>query len=180
MQSYNIILVLFMKFKDNLIILKNKYNLCFKQFEFKCCTGKNGITSKKIEGDLKTPRGIYKLGNLFYRKDRVNKPLTTIICKPIKKNMGWCDDSEDKDNYNKLVSIKKTPKSEKLFRSDYRYDYLIPILYNTKKRIPKKGSAIFFHLTKNYKNTAGCIALKKKDFLILTKLINNKTKVKIS
>ena len=44
---------------------------------------------------------------------------------------------------------------------------------------PNKGSAIFIHLTKNYKPTAGCIALKKKDFLILIKLINKKTKIKI-
>ena len=29
-----------------------------------------------------------------------------------------------------------------------------------------KGSAIFLHLTQNYKSTAGCIALRKKDFLI--------------
>ena len=32
---------------------------------------------------------------------------------------------------------------------------------------------------KNYNPTAGCVALKKKDFLILLKLINKKTKIKI-
>ena len=37
--------------------------------------------------------------------------------------------------------------------------------YNLKKPIPYKGSAIFIHLTKNYKPTAGCIALKKKGFI---------------
>ena len=36
------------------------------------------------------------------------------------------------------------------------------------------------HLTKNYHPTAGCIALKKQDFIILLKLINNKTKIVIS
>ena len=51
---------------------------------------------------------------------------------------------------------------------------------NTKKIISKKGSAIFMHLTKGYKKTAGCIALKKKDFLILIKLINRKTKIRIN
>jgi L,D-peptidoglycan transpeptidase YkuD (ErfK/YbiS/YcfS/YnhG family) len=169
-----------MKTKDNLIIVKNKYNLFFKQFKFKCCIGKNGITSKKKEGDLKTPRGVYKLGDLYYRKDRVKKPDTNLICKSLKKGMGWCNDFLDKDNYNKIISIKITPKSEKLFRVDYKYDYLIPILYNTEKRVPKKGSAIFLHLTKNYKSTAGCVALKKKDFLIILKLINKKTKIKIN
>ena len=48
-----------------------------------------------------------------------------------------------------------------------------------KKTIPNKGSAIFLHLTKNYYPTAGCVAIKKKDFLILLKLINNKSKIKI-
>ena len=41
------------------------------------------------------------------------------------------------------------------------------------------GSAIFIHLTKNFTPTLGCIALKKMDFLILIKLINKKTKIKI-
>ena len=42
-----------------------------------------------------------------------------------------------------------------------------------------RGSAIFIHLTKDYKKTLGCIALKENDFLILLKLINKKTKIKI-
>ena len=93
--------------------------------------------------------------------------------------MGWCDDPKDKKNYNKLINIKKSIKHEKLYRKDNKYDFLIPILYNTKKIIHGKGSAIFIHLTDNYKCTLGCIALKKKDFLILLKLINKKTKIKI-
>lgn len=169
-----------MKLKDNLILLKNKYNLHFNHFDFKCCIGKRGLSSNKVEGDLKTPKGIYKLGGLFYRKDRVKKPLTTLVCKPINKSMGWCNDFKDQKNYNKLISIKKIKISEKLFRLDYKYDYFLPILYNTKKRVLNKGSAIFLHLTKNYKGTAGCIALKKKDFLILMKLINKNTKIKIN
>jgi L,D-peptidoglycan transpeptidase YkuD (ErfK/YbiS/YcfS/YnhG family) len=53
------------------------------------------------------------------------------------------------------------------------------IKYNTNKIIPNRGSAIFIHLTKNYKPTAGCIALKEKDFLILLKLVKKNTKIKI-
>ena len=48
------------------------------------------------------------------------------------------------------------------------------------KRTLKKGSAIFIHLTKRYNVTAGCIALIEKDFLILARLINKNTKIKIS
>ena len=93
--------------------------------------------------------------------------------------MGWCNDINDYKNYNKLVNKKKITKSEKLFRKDYKYNYIIPINYNYPERIPKKGSAIFIHLTKNYKPTAGCIALNEKDLKILLKLINKKTKIKI-
>jgi L,D-peptidoglycan transpeptidase YkuD (ErfK/YbiS/YcfS/YnhG family) len=66
-----------------------------------------------------------------------------------------------------------------LYRKDYKYDLLIPIKYNTQPTIKNKGSAIFIHLTKNYKKTAGCIALSKKDFLILLKIVKPKAKIKI-
>ena len=52
--------------------------------------------------------------------------------------------------------------------------------YNTKKIIPGKGSAIFIHLTNNYEKTLGCITLKKNDFLILLKILNKNTKIKIT
>ncbi len=92
---------------------------------------------------------------------------------------GWSNDVRNEKYYNKIIKIRKKIRHEKLFRKDYKYDYFIPILYNTKQRKIGKGSAIFIHLTKNYKSTAGCIALNKKDFLILLKLINKKTKIKI-
>ena len=92
--------------------------------------------------------------------------------------MGWCDDVNNK-NYNKLIKINKKIKHEKLFRKNTIYDLLIPINYNTKKPIRKKGSAIFIHLTNNYKKTLGCIALKENDLLTILKLINKKTKIKI-
>ena len=161
------------------ILLKNKESLIFDDFLFDCSIGKNGTTKNKIEGDKKTPLGTFEIGNLYYRRDRHNKPNTKLKCIPITKKMGWCDDPNDKKNYNKLIKIKKNIKHEKLFRKDKKYDFLIPISYNTKKIIPGKGSAIFIHLTNNYKSTLGCIALKKNDFLILLKLINRKTKLKI-
>ena len=81
--------------------------------------------------------------------------------------------------YNKLIDINKKVRHEKLFRKDCKYDLLIPIKYNFNKSIPGKGSCIFIHLTNNYKPTAGCIAIQKKDFLIMLKLINKDTKIKI-
>jgi L,D-peptidoglycan transpeptidase YkuD (ErfK/YbiS/YcfS/YnhG family) len=93
--------------------------------------------------------------------------------------MGWCDDVLHK-KYNKLIKINKKIKFEKMWRKDQIYDLLIPIHYNTKKIVKNKGSAIFIHLSKSYKKTLGCIALKKQDLLILLKLIKKGTKIKIN
>ena len=161
------------------IVLKNKASLLFDDFIFKCAIGMKGLAKSKIEGDKRTPIGKYSLGNLYYRKDRNPKPLTKLKCIPIKKDMGWCDDIKSKKYYNKLIKVNKNISHEKLFRRDKKYDLLVPISYNTKKPQIGKGSAIFIHLTKNFKPTLGCVALKKKDFLILLKLINKKTKIKL-
>jgi len=161
------------------IIVKNKETLVFEDFSFKCCIGKNGTTNNKIEGDKKSPKGLFSLGNVYYRKDRNIKPITKLNSISINRQMGWCNDVRNK-KYNKLIKINKKIMHEKMFRRDYKYDYIIPINYNTKNIIIGKGSAIFIHLTKNYKATAGCIALKKKDFLILLRLIRKNTKIKIT
>ena len=161
------------------ILIKNKHTLQIDEFKFRCCIGKKGLTSNKKEGDKKTPKGTFKIENLYFRKDRKEKPLTLLKCIKIKKNMGWCDDIRYPKKYNKLIKIEKKIRYEKLKRKDYKYDLLIPIKYNFKKPITGMGSCIFIHLTKNYTPTAGCIALKEKDFLILLKLINKDSKIKI-
>ena len=159
-----------------LIKLKNKDTLIVDEFKFKCCIGKNGINSKKIEGDNCTPSGKYRLKTVYYRPDRVKRPLTKINIKKIKKNIGWCNDIYNK-SYNREIKINKNIKHEKLYRSDYKYNYFIVIEYNTQPVKFNKGSAIFLHLTINYQKTAGCIAVNQKDFSIILKIINKKTKI---
>ena len=161
-----------------LIHLKNKDKLIVDDFKFRCCIGKSGTKKIKIEGDNSTPKGIFTLGTLYYRKDRVKKPVTNLKTKIIKSNLGWCNDPMHMF-YNKEIKIQKKIRHEKLYRKDQKYDYFLVINYNIKKTLSNRGSAIFLHLTKNYNQTAGCIALKKNDFLILLKLINKKTKIKI-
>jgi len=162
-----------------LIRLKNKDTLNIDEFTFKCSIGKNGLRLKKKEGDLCTPKGLYSLKKIFYREDRI-KNINTIIQKTrIKKQMGWCNDPLHK-KYNSLINIKDKIKHEKMFRKDNKYDLLIVLDYNLKKPIPFKGSAIFIHLTKDYKPTAGCIALSKSDMQILLKLANKKSKIILS
>ena len=73
-----------------------KHLLLYKGYKLKCSIGKSGITDFKKEGDLATPKGVFELGLLYYRKDR-NKSLKSKLKKRvIKKNMGWCDDIKSK------------------------------------------------------------------------------------
>ena len=162
-----------------IIFVKNKHTLQIDEFKFKCCIGKKGLTSSKKEGDKKTPRGTFKIENLYFRKDRREKPLTLLKCIKIKKNMGWCDDIRYPEKYNKLIKIEKKIRHEKLKRKDYKYNLLIPIKYNFEKPITGLGSCIFIHLTKDYKPTVGCIALNEKDFLIMLKIIKKNSKIQI-
>ena len=161
-----------------MIITVVNNTLILDDFKFKCCVGKSGVTKHKTEGDKKTPKGVFKLDNLYFRKDKNLKLDTKLNKVPITKNMGWCDDVNSK-KYNKLVKINNKIRHEKIFRKDSIYDLFIPIKYNMIQTKKGKGSAIFLHLTKNYKKTLGCVALKKKDMLILIRLINKKTKIKI-
>jgi len=162
-----------------IIFLKNKHTLQVDDFYFKCCIGQNGLTTKKVEGDNKTPIGLYALGPLYYRKEKFTLLSTKLKKIQIKKNMGWCDDVNSK-LYNKPIKTNTQFRHEKLYRNDRKYDLLIPIKYNFIKPKINKGSAIFLHLTNNYKKTKGCIAIKEKDMLILLRLINKKTKIKIN
>ena len=163
-----------------IIHLKNKHTLHLDDFKFKCSIGKKGISAFKKEGDNKTPKGIFKIENLYYRKDRIKLTKIRIKKRVITKNMGWCDDIKNNKYYNKLIKINEIIHHEKLFRKDNKYDLLIPIKYNFDKPKMGQGSCIFLHLTKNYKPTAGCIAIKKSDFFIMLKLIKKNTKIKIS
>ena len=161
------------------MILKliNKDTLIIDEFKFKCCIGKNGLKTNKIEGDKGTPKGKFELGTLYWRKDRINKIETSLNKKIIRKNMYWCNDINS-SNYNKEITNRRI-KSEKLFRKDNKYDCFILIKYNYNKTIRNKGSAIFLHLTKDYKKTAGCIAVNKKDFFIIAKILTKKSKIVI-
>ena len=157
-----------------------KHLLLYKGYKLKCSIGKSGIVNTKKEGDLATPKGTFKLGDLYYRKDR-NKSLKCKIKKIIiKKNMGWCDDSRS-TKYNQKINFPFQYGAEKLYRKDEIYDILIKIKYNQSPILKEQGSAIFLHLTdKKYKPTGGCVAILKKDFLKILPLINKETRISIS
>ena len=160
-----------------IIHVPNKNTLIIDELKFKCCVGRKGLNSNKKEGDYTTPIGLFRLKKLYFRKDRVGTTEYKVTKKIIKRDMAWCDDPNHKQ-YNQEIKVNNKNLKENLYRKDHKYDYIISISHNEKK-VPGKGSAVFIHLTDDYKPTAGCIALKRKDFEIFLKLINEKTKIKI-
>jgi L,D-peptidoglycan transpeptidase YkuD (ErfK/YbiS/YcfS/YnhG family) len=163
-----------------MIIINKSGVLKYNNLSFRCTLGKAGIGRKKKEGDNITPKGNYKIVRILYRRDRIKKITSKFKLINIKKNMGWCDDPKSK-NYNQLIKLPTNYSYEKLFRKDNIYDLIVVLDYNMKPIIKNKGSAIFIHIAKkNFKKTAGCIALKKSNLKKLIRIIGRKTKVIIN
>jgi L,D-peptidoglycan transpeptidase YkuD (ErfK/YbiS/YcfS/YnhG family) len=163
----------------NMIIINKSGYLKYKDFKFKCALGKSGIGKKRKEGDNFTPKGTFKIVKIYYRDDRIKKIYSKIKVFKINNKMGWCDDSNSK-KYNQLIKLPSKYTHEKMYRKDNVYDLVIVLNYNMSPIVKNKGSAIFIHVAKkNYKKTAGCIALKKNHLIRLIKDIKDKTKIVI-
>ena len=147
-------------FKAVLVVLEKKNNhWILNQGPIQVGIGKKGLASQyqKIEGDGKSPTGLFKFGKLFSYEKQVNTLLenqqTTLDDK-------WIDDVNS-DDYNMHVVGSTTAKSyENLVLKNDAYKYCLVIEYNTNPIIKGKGSAIFFHLgIKKPYFTAGCVAI---------------------
>ena len=140
--------------------------------QFPCLLGKNGRTFRKREGDGKSPRGRWLLIDFYYRPDRV---LGLPQSKPLRRSDGWCDAPNDRA-YNRKVSLPFSASHEQLWREDEAYDILITTNHNQRPRLRGAGSAIFLHLwRKGATVTEGCIALRRRDMLIVLSKIKAKT-----
>ena len=163
-----------------MIIINKSGFLKYKKIKFKCALGKAGIGKKKREGDNITPIGTFKIVKIYYRNDRLKKLSSKFTLTEITKDMGWCDDPKSR-KYNHPIKLPTKYSHEILYRRDSIYDLILVLNYNMKPIIKNKGSAIFIHVAKkNYKKTAGCIALKKSDLIYLVKEITKNTKVIIN
>jgi L,D-peptidoglycan transpeptidase YkuD (ErfK/YbiS/YcfS/YnhG family) len=163
-----------------MIIINKTGYLKYRDLKFKCALGKSGIGNKKIEGDNITPKGVFNIIKIYYRKDRVKKLSSKFKLIEIKKNMGWCDDPKSR-KYNKLIKLPNKYSHEILYRKDNIYDLILVLNYNIKPTIKNKGSAIFIHVAKkNYKKTAGCVALKKVNLIKLINTLSKNVSIKIN
>ena len=162
-----------------MIIINKSGHLRYKNFKFRCALGKAGVGKKKIEGDNITPKGTFRILDIYYRKDRINNLSSKFKLIKINKKMGWCNDPQS-EKYNQIINIPYNFGYEKLYRKDNVYDLIIVLNYNMNPITKNKGSAIFIHVAKKkFKKTAGCVALKKKELIKLISVISNKTRIKI-
>ena len=142
-------------------LLVRNNNLFTNAEKLQCALGRNGLTANKKEGDLSTPIGTFKFNKIYYRADKLGKIDFKIESSIIQENDGWCDDPKSM-LYNKHIRFPFKESAEHLYRSDYIYDIVCVINYNTCPIVPGKGSAIFLHIAKpNFERTEGCIAIEK-------------------
>jgi L,D-peptidoglycan transpeptidase YkuD (ErfK/YbiS/YcfS/YnhG family) len=162
-----------------MIIINKSGYLKHKNLRFRCALGRSGVKKKIKEGDNVTPKGTYKIVDIYYRKDRVKNISSKFKLIKITKKMGWCDDPKSR-KYNQLIKLPTKYSHENLYKKDNTYDLILVLNYNMKPTIKNKGSAIFIHVAKkNYKQTKGCIALKKNNLIKLIENISSNTKIKI-
>ena len=78
-----------------------------KIFEIEAFLGRNGVTTNKKEGDLKTPIGSFNLGIAFGTHD-IQKEIKMPYIQ-INENLYWVDDINSR-YYNQLVDVQKLSK----------------------------------------------------------------------
>ena len=105
----------------------------------------------KREGDLRSPQGIFTIGQAFGKLDN---PGTTLEYRKLTGTESW-DCNPGSPNYNKMIYN----GNGSLLRSDWLFDYVLVINYNTENTISGAGSGIFFHeWQQQYYGTHGCTA----------------------
>ena len=126
-----------------------------------CAIGKGGLTDHKREGDGATPQGCHRLVGMFYRPDRMRRPVPWAT--PIGPKDLWSDASGTPE-YNHLVRAPYPHSHEVLRRADPLYDLVIVTNWNWPTAQPGRGSAIFLHQWRRpgYP-TEGCVAFARAD-----------------
>ncbi len=124
--------------------------------------GKAGVTSDKVEGDNKTPLGLFPLGTVFGRGPKPD--YLKLDYRELNNQDKFIDDPKHPD-YNCWVNGETSAKSyETMHRDDDLYDLGIVINYNMEPVVAGKGSAIFIHIWRaRGKGTEGCIAMRRSD-----------------
>ncbi|MDR3421335.1 MAG: L,D-transpeptidase family protein [Xanthobacteraceae bacterium] len=145
----------------------------------KVALGRSGMRANKREGDGATPRGRFLPLRLWWRADRLPRPATLLPTRRIGNADAWCEDPTDR-RYNRPFRRSANEPGDRLWRDDGFYDIFIEIDHNARPRIAGRGSAVFIHLARpGFAPTAGCIALRRHDLLMLLRRIGPKTRIAV-
>lgn len=132
---------------------------------WRSAVGRSGIQLEKMEGDGVSPIGRWPIRRVYYRPDRIEKPVSPFPTQAIAEMDGWCDDPAHAD-YNRPVTRPFAASHEEMWRQDDLYDIVVVLGHNDDPPVPGAGSAIFLHIARpDYSPTEGCAALAKGDLL---------------
>ena len=157
--------------------IKNKNTNKWEEFLVTDCNiGKAGL-GKQIEGDMKTPTGVYQFDTYFgiYPNPGTNLPYIQL-----NESLYWdCDNNSPK--YNQLVNIETykdfdTKECEHLIDETLAYQYAMNLNYN-EDRIPYKGAGIFLHCYTKGPYTGGCVALPENNMIKVLKIVNENARI---
>ncbi|MDQ0197855.1 cell wall-binding protein [Neobacillus ginsengisoli] len=130
--------------------------------------GKDGFAVEMKEGAKKSPRGKYTIGTAF---GRIQNPGTKLPYRQITSDDVWVDDSASSlyNTWQKAsANNKRWNSAEQMNIPAYNYGFVIN--YNTEKRIPGAGSAIFFHVSNRY--TLGCTGTAQTNVISILKWLD--------
>ncbi len=146
---------------------------------FPCALGRSGRKAVKREGDGATPIGQWHVRSVFYRSDRVGRPICGVPVTALRPDDGWCDAADD-PNYNRLIRHPYKASAERMWRDDHLYDVVVELGYNDVPRRRNAGSAIFLHLARpGYLPTEGCVAVQLRDMLRLLRSVRRTTRLHV-
>lgn len=148
-------------------------------FETSGVWGLNGCSADKVEGDKKTPTGVYRFNLAFGILD---DPGAVLPYHKVTAEDYWVDDPESR-YYNRLVDASQVEKdwdsAEHLVDVSPYYNYALSLTYN-EEAVPGKGSAIFLHCTaEGYPGSSGCICIPEPEMKLLLQQADERTKIVI-
>lgn len=132
--------------------------------------GSQGVTSNPAEGKSATPKGLYRVGEVFYQN---NMPKTGLRASfRITNNTHWIDDPKSSMYNTRFVgNLTTSTHSEHMWEiPQYKYGFVIN--YNRNPVIKGKGSAIFFHVSAN-RPTGGCVAVSEDKVIAYLGILNS-------
>ena len=130
------------------------------------------MPNEKVDGDRKSPTGIFRLEKLFSYKKQLQ---TLLENQQTTKDDKWIEDVNSPD-FNKLIVGSTDAKSyENLLLNTDVYKFCTVIEYNTNPVVKGKGSAIFFHLSlKPDSFTSGCVAINEEHMKLMINWLDPK------